>query len=143
MGNILLSFLLSSSSLLLLLFSKRVTSPSLFLFLSLSLSLFLSINFAGMGTEVQSEMYMPCYYSLRDLNDNTGNGSWSLHQQNSMLGIGQYHDFCLTRPAIDVNDHSDREQLRQTILTHESVFRHQVFISQIFLLYDKVRFVEY
>lgn len=141
MGNILLSFLLSSSSLLLLLFSKRVTSPSLFLFLSLSL--FLSINFAGMGTEVQSEMYMPCYYSLRDLNDNTGNGSWSLHQQNSMLGIGQYHDFCLTRPAIDVNDHPDREQLRQTILTHESVFRHQVFISQIFLLYDKVRFVEY
>lgn len=96
---------------------------------------------------------MPCYYSLRDLNDNTGNGSWSLHQQNSMLGIGQYHDFCLTRPAIDVNDHSDtaidvndhsdREQLRQTILTHESVFRHQVFISQIFLLYYKVRFVEY
>ncbi|KAH7554528.1 hypothetical protein ACOSQ2_028314 [Xanthoceras sorbifolium] len=77
-----------------------------------------------MGTEVQSKMYMPGYYSLRDLNDNAGNGSWSLHQQKKIFG--QYREFFLTRPAIDVNEGNDKEQLRQTILKHECVFKHQL-----------------
>ncbi|XP_031286627.1 uncharacterized protein LOC116145325 [Pistacia vera] len=77
-----------------------------------------------MGTEVQSKMYLPGYYSLRDLNDNTGSGSWSLCQQSNMFG--QYHDFFLTRQAIDVNEEHDKQHLRQTILKHESMFRHQL-----------------
>ncbi|KAK4851808.1 hypothetical protein QYF36_018596 [Acer negundo] len=64
-----------------------------------------------MGAEVQSKMYMPGYYSLRD-------------QQKNIFG--EYHDFFLTRPAIDVNEGNDKEHLRETILNHECVFKHQL-----------------
>ncbi|KAK0584980.1 hypothetical protein LWI29_021655 [Acer saccharum] len=64
-----------------------------------------------MGAEVQSKMYMPGYYSLRD-------------QQKNIFG--EYRDFFLTRPAIDVNERNDKEQLRETILKHECVFKHQL-----------------
>lgn len=77
-----------------------------------------------MGAEVQLKMYMPGYYNLKDLNDNAGNGSWSLHRQKNVFG--EYRDFFLTRPVIDVNEGNDKERLRQTILKHECVFRHQV-----------------
>ncbi|XP_044504565.1 uncharacterized protein LOC123224882 [Mangifera indica] len=77
-----------------------------------------------MGTEVQSKMYLPVYYSLRDLNDNTGSGSWSLCQQSNTFG--QYHDFFMSRQAIDVKEEHDKQQLRQTILKHESMFKHQL-----------------
>lgn len=84
-------------------------------------------------------MYQPGYYSLRDLNENSSNGSWPLHQQNNLFG--QHRDLFLTRPAIDINQEYDKEQLRQTILKHDSMFRHQVLFSQTSLLNYKVRFV--
>ncbi|KAK2655833.1 hypothetical protein Ddye_008885 [Dipteronia dyeriana] len=64
-----------------------------------------------MGAKVQSKMYMPGYYSLRDQRKNI---------------FGEYRDFFLTRPAIDVNEGNDKEQLRETILKHECVFKHQL-----------------
>lgn len=77
-----------------------------------------------MGTEVQGKMYLPAYYSMRDLNDATGNGSWPPHHESKTFG--QYYGIFSTRPATDGYMGYDKEQLRQTILTHETIFRHQV-----------------
>lgn len=82
--------------------------------------------YAVMGIEVQSKMYIPGYYSLRDQNSNAGNGSgWSIHQQRNVFG--EYRDFFSSRPVVDVNERNEKERLRQTILKHECLFRHQVY----------------
>ncbi|XP_007032640.2 PREDICTED: uncharacterized protein LOC18601589 [Theobroma cacao] len=73
-----------------------------------------------MGTEVHSNMQLPGYYSLRNLNGNTGNVGWPLHHENR--NSGQFNDLFLTRLAMGY----DKEQMRQTILKHDSIFRHQL-----------------
>ncbi|GLU01841.1 hypothetical protein SLE2022_191230 [Rubroshorea leprosula] len=75
-----------------------------------------------MGTEVQSKMHLPGYYSLRDLSSDTGKVSWPLHHEKK--NFEPYNNLFLTRPAIDIG--CDMEQLRETILKHESIFRHQL-----------------
>lgn len=87
---------------------------------------------AEMGTEVQSKMYLQGYYSLRDLNNNAGKGSWPLHCEQKTLRSGQYHEIFLTRPEMDGYDGHDKELLRQTILKHETVFRQQVCLFKPF-----------
>ncbi|OMP00963.1 hypothetical protein COLO4_12250 [Corchorus olitorius] len=73
-----------------------------------------------MGTEVHLNMQLPGYYSLRNLNGNTGNAGWPLHHENK--NSGQYSDLLLTRLAMGY----DKEQMRQTILKHDSIFRQQL-----------------
>lgn len=84
---------------------------------------------AGMGTEVQSKMYIPSYYSMRDVNDDASNSGWSLHHENKSLMNGQYYDLFLTRQTVEGYLGFEKEQLRQTILRHESIFRHQVLFG--------------
>ncbi|BBH00273.1 hypothetical protein Prudu_010221 [Prunus dulcis] len=79
-----------------------------------------------MGTEVQSKMYLPGYYSVQKLSSNVGHGSWSLLHENKNLKNGQQYELFLTRPIMDGFHGRDKEQMRQTILKHESVFRHQI-----------------
>ncbi|GLU10975.1 hypothetical protein SLE2022_277490 [Rubroshorea leprosula] len=86
-----------------------------------------------MGTEVQLKMHFPGYYSLRDLNHDTGKVSWPLHHENKNFEL--YHNFFSTRPAIDIG--CDKEQLRQTILKQESIFRHQ--LHELHRLYRRQR----
>ena len=86
-----------------------------------------------MGTEVQSKMYIPSYYSMRDVNDDASNSSWSLHHENKALMNGQYYDLFLTRQTVEGYLGYEKEQLRQTILRHESIFRHQVLFVMLLL----------
>lgn len=80
-----------------------------------------------MGTEVQSKMYLQGYYSLMDLNNDSGKGSWHVHSdQKTLQRNGQYHEIFLSRPVMDGYDGHDKEVLRQTILKHETLFRHQL-----------------
>ncbi|KAH0969555.1 hypothetical protein GBA52_028567 [Prunus armeniaca] len=79
-----------------------------------------------MGTEVQSKMYLPGYHSVQKLSSNVGHGSWSLLHENKNLKTGQQYELFLTRPIMDGFHGRDKEQMRQTILKHELVFRHQV-----------------
>lgn len=83
---------------------------------------------AGMGTEVQSKMYLPGCYSMKDLSNSASYGGWSLHHESKPLKNGQHYDIFLTRPIVDGFDFDgyNKEQLRQTIMKHESIFRHQV-----------------
>lgn len=80
-----------------------------------------------MGTEVQSKMYLPGpgYYSIRDLDDNAGNGRrWDPHGRTSKSG--QYYDMFLASSSIDGYSGYEKQQLRQTILNHEFIFRNQL-----------------
>lgn len=79
-----------------------------------------------MGTEVQYKMYLPGYYSLLDVTNNAGKASWPLHHEKKSSISGQYHDMFLTRPYMDGYEGYDMEKLRQTILKHEAIFRHQL-----------------
>ncbi|KAA8547947.1 hypothetical protein F0562_004376 [Nyssa sinensis] len=91
----------------------------------------------GMGTEIQSKTYFPGYYSVRDLNDNVGSGIWGLYHEDKTLKNSQYKESFLTRPAIDGYLGYPREQLRKTILKHESIFRHQ--LQELHHLYKRQR----
>ncbi|KAA8530407.1 hypothetical protein F0562_005116 [Nyssa sinensis] len=94
-------------------------------------------SFFGMGTEIQSKTYLPGYYSMKDLNDNVGNSLWGLYHEEKTLKNGQYHESFFPRPAIDGYLGYDKEQLRQTILKHESIFRHQ--LQELHRLYKRQR----
>ena len=113
---------------LLLKFIHLYIKPSYFF----TIKCFLNTNFlfleliAGMGTEVQSKMYIPSYYSMRDVNDDASNSGWSRHHENKALMNGQYYDLFLPRQTVEGYLGYEKEQLRQTILRHESIFRHQV-----------------
>ncbi|PON65984.1 hypothetical protein PanWU01x14_112110 [Parasponia andersonii] len=81
-----------------------------------------------MGTEVESKMYLPGYYSSKDIGNNAGYGGWSLHHESNTLKNGQHYGIFLSKPTLDGVDYDayDKEKLRQTIMKHESIFRHQV-----------------
>ncbi|XP_038997996.1 uncharacterized protein LOC120123067 [Hibiscus syriacus] len=72
-----------------------------------------------METEVRFNMLLPGYYSLTNLKCNSGNVGWPLPCEN--MNSGPYSDFLL-RLAMGY----DKEQIRKTILEHDSVFRHQL-----------------
>lgn len=88
-----------------------------------------------MGTKVQSKTYFPGYHSMRDLNNNLCSGMWDLYREDKTLENSQYSFF--TRPAIDGYVGYEKQQLRQTILKQESMFRHQ--LQELHRLYKKQR----
>ncbi|XP_057482524.1 uncharacterized protein LOC130769278 isoform X1 [Actinidia eriantha] len=92
---------------------------------------------AAMGTEIQAKSYFSGSDSMRDLNDSAGTGIWALYREHNTLKNDQYYNTFLTRPNIDGYVVYDREQLRQTILKHESIFRHQ--LEELHRLYNRQR----
>ncbi|KAJ8775012.1 hypothetical protein K2173_020016 [Erythroxylum novogranatense] len=83
----------------------------------------LNSTFAGMGAEVQYEMYLPGYDSMRELNGNIGNVSWPANHQKA---FGRYHALFPSKPEMDGRLNYDKEQLKETILKQEVIFRHQL-----------------
>ncbi|XP_012084767.1 uncharacterized protein LOC105644113 isoform X2 [Jatropha curcas] len=76
-----------------------------------------------MGTKVQHKMYLSGYYPMKDLNDSNGNGNWPSHHENKTFG--QCYGLLSAKPATDGYIANEKEQLRQTIMKHETVFRQQ------------------
>lgn len=79
-----------------------------------------------MGTEVAPKMYLPGCYTIKDLENNVGNGSWTVPQESRTSKTRQYYETFLARPPIDGYMGYDKEQLRQTILKQESMFKYQL-----------------
>ncbi|XP_062106573.1 uncharacterized protein LOC133817936 isoform X2 [Humulus lupulus] len=81
-----------------------------------------------MGTEVQSKMYLPGYYSTKDISNKASYGGWSLHHEGNSSKSVQHYGMFSSKPALEGVDYCayDKEKLRQTILKHESILRHQV-----------------
>ncbi|XP_050382513.1 uncharacterized protein LOC126799360 [Argentina anserina] len=88
-----------------------------------------------MGTEIQSKMYLPGYYTIPTLTSNVGHGGWSLLHQNKTLKNGQHHDILSTRLVVDGFHECSKEQVKQMILKHESMFKHQ--LNELHRLYKR------
>ncbi|XP_076926991.1 uncharacterized protein LOC143590374 isoform X2 [Bidens hawaiensis] len=78
-----------------------------------------------MGAKVQPKTYFPG--SMTDLN----NGFHNLYHDDKTHniptnGTTQHYDYILTAQAMDGYNSYAKEQIRQTILKHESVFKHQL-----------------
>lgn len=79
-----------------------------------------------MAAKVQSKTYFPS--SMIDLNNSYHNGNWDLHHNEKSQPIfgptnSQHFDYFLTTQTIDGYA---KQQIRQTILKHESIFKHQL-----------------
>ncbi|XP_038983441.1 uncharacterized protein LOC103705318 isoform X2 [Phoenix dactylifera] len=77
-----------------------------------------------MGTKVQCKGYIPGYYPMTNLNNDT-NSSWSLYHEDKTFSGQLYNGFKVRA----VNEHSeyDKEMLKRIMLEHEAVFRKQVY----------------
>ncbi|KAK6913305.1 Protein of unknown function DUF863, plant [Dillenia turbinata] len=94
-----------------------------------------------MVTEVQCKVYLPGYYSAKDLNEENGNTRWPLYYEGRALGHGEYYDMLFRRRTNDGYLGDNKAQLRQTILKHESIFRHQ--LHELHRLYKRQRDLMY
>ncbi|CAN6477372.1 unnamed protein product [Victoria cruziana] len=78
-----------------------------------------------MGAKVQCNTYLPGYYHMRDLNDDTRSTICSQFYDDRMMKSGQ---FCngFMQHSMDGYSEYEKEMLKQTMLKHEAIFRKQV-----------------
>ncbi|XVE53165.1 hypothetical protein DITRI_Ditri02bG0181900 [Diplodiscus trichospermus] len=86
-----------------------------------------------MGTKVQSKSYLPGYYSMRDLNEDSNSCSWPLYYGDKTLTNGQCYNSFLPRASVDAYPGYDKDVLKRTMLEHEAIFKNQV--SELHCLY--------
>ncbi|XWS34158.1 hypothetical protein CRYUN_Cryun21dG0016100 [Craigia yunnanensis] len=86
-----------------------------------------------MGTKVQSKSYLPGYYPMRDLNEDSNSCSWPLYYGDKTLTNGQYYNGFFPRAIADAYPMYDKDVLKQTMLEHEATFKNQV--SELHRLY--------
>ncbi|XWS64209.1 hypothetical protein CRYUN_Cryun06bG0166800 [Craigia yunnanensis] len=86
-----------------------------------------------MGTKVQSKSYLPGYYSMRDLNEDSNSCSWPLYYGDKTLINGQYYNSFFPRAIVDAYPGYDKDMLKRTMLEHEAIFKNQV--SELHCLY--------
>ncbi|KAI3784882.1 hypothetical protein L1987_43990 [Smallanthus sonchifolius] len=93
------------------------------------LRVFCDLAVAEMGAKVQSKTYFPG--SMTDVNKGFHNSVWDLYHDDRSHkipapGNSQHYDYFLTTQAMDGYGGYAKEQIRQTILKHESIFKHQL-----------------
>ncbi|XP_016436300.1 uncharacterized protein LOC107762455 isoform X1 [Nicotiana tabacum] len=80
----------------------------------------------GMGTQVHCKGYLPSYYSMRDLNEDSNSSSWPLFYGDKTLPNGQYCNGFTSRTITDAYPGYDKDILKQKMLEHEAIFKNQV-----------------
>ncbi|KAG6651122.1 uncharacterized protein LOC122313294 [Carya illinoinensis] len=80
-----------------------------------------------MGTKVHCKSYLPGFYPMRDLNENSNSCSWPPYYCDKTMVNGQYYNTILPRAATDLYPGCDKDVVKQTILKHEETFRTQVY----------------
>ncbi|XAR65242.1 hypothetical protein NMG60_11009291 [Bertholletia excelsa] len=80
-----------------------------------------------MGTKVHCKNYLPGYYSMRDLNEESSSTYLSAFYGDKTLSNGQYYNGCLSRNLANLYPGYDKDTLKETMLQHEEIFKHQVF----------------
>ncbi|KAJ8567103.1 hypothetical protein K7X08_019311 [Anisodus acutangulus] len=93
----------------------------------------------GMGTKIQCKTYLPECRSMSDLNNNGTNTPWLLNHENKSRKRSRCTDSVLFPQPVDGYFECDREKMRQTILNHETVFRHQ--LQELHRLYRRQRYL--
>ncbi|KAJ8569993.1 hypothetical protein K7X08_006570 [Anisodus acutangulus] len=80
-----------------------------------------------MGTQVHYKGFLPSYYSMRDLNEDSNSSSWPLFYGDKTLPNGQYCNGFTSRTMTDAYPGwYDKDVLKQKMLKHEAIFRNQV-----------------
>ncbi|CAI9785268.1 unnamed protein product [Fraxinus pennsylvanica] len=79
-----------------------------------------------MGTKVHCKSYLPGYYSMRDLNEDSSSSSWPLFYGDENLTSGQYYNGFMPRTITDRCLEHDKDALKQKMLEHETIFKNQV-----------------
>ncbi|GER40561.1 hypothetical protein STAS_17240 [Striga asiatica] len=80
-----------------------------------------------MGTKIHCESYLPEFYSMRDLNENSSISSWPFFCGDRNLPNGQHCNGFMPRSSVDGYPVHEKDALKQKILEHEAVFKNQVF----------------
>ncbi|KAL6969739.1 hypothetical protein U1Q18_029449 [Sarracenia purpurea var. burkii] len=80
-----------------------------------------------MGTKVHCKSYLPGYFSMRDLNEDSSSSNWPLFYGDKTPANGQYYSSFLPRTVTNEYPGADKDILKQTMLEHEAIFKHQVF----------------
>ncbi|TYH96587.1 hypothetical protein ES332_A12G187200v1 [Gossypium tomentosum] len=86
-----------------------------------------------MGTKVQLKSYLPGYYSMRDLNEDSNSCCWPHYYGDKTLTNGQYCTSFFSRAIVDVYPGYDKDSLKRIMLEHEAIFKNQV--SELHRLY--------
>ncbi|KAK3222919.1 hypothetical protein Dsin_009944 [Dipteronia sinensis] len=79
-----------------------------------------------MGTKVQCKSYLPGYYSMRDLNEDSNSCSWPLYYGDKSLTNGQYYNGFMQRAVSETYSGYDKDAVKQKMLEHEAIFKNQV-----------------
>ncbi|CAI9109771.1 OLC1v1009669C4 [Oldenlandia corymbosa var. corymbosa] len=91
---------------------------------------------AGMGAEIHPKRDSNGYYSIWGLHQDAKNDIWSVYQENRPQKNGQCLETTLPwNLKLDGSLEYDKEKMKQTILRHESTFRHQ--LQELHRLYGK------
>ncbi|KAL2484681.1 Plant protein of unknown function (DUF863) [Abeliophyllum distichum] len=80
-----------------------------------------------MGTKVHCRSYLPGYYSMRDLNEDSNSSSWPLFYGDKTLTNGQCYNLFVPRTVTDGYLGYDKDALKQKMLEHEAIFKNQVY----------------
>ncbi|XP_039014000.1 uncharacterized protein LOC120143849 isoform X2 [Hibiscus syriacus] len=80
-----------------------------------------------MGTKVQSESYLPGYYSMKDLTKDSNSCSWPLYYGDKTLINGPYYNGFFLRAIAEAYPGYDKNALKRKMLEHEAIFRTQVY----------------
>ena len=71
---------------------------------------------------------------MRDLNEDSSSSNWPLFSGDKPLANGQYYNSFLHRTVTNAYPGGDKDALKQTMLDHEAVFKHQVLpVSSVYI----------
>lgn len=90
-----------------------------------------------MGTEIQNKAHFSGSYSTRDVSDNLGNNIRALYDRHKAFNIDHFNGPFLRKRTIDGYSGYEKEQLKQTILKHEFIFKHQ--LEELHRIYTRQR----
>ncbi|MCE3216166.1 hypothetical protein HAX54_005186 [Datura stramonium] len=79
-----------------------------------------------METQVHRKGYLPAYYSMSYLSEDSNNRS-PLHYGEKIFTNAQYCNSFMSRTTIDADPGYDKDVLKKKILEHEETFKNQVF----------------
>ncbi|KAE8719417.1 protein O-linked-mannose beta-1,4-N-acetylglucosaminyltransferase 2-like [Hibiscus syriacus] len=86
-----------------------------------------------MGTKIQSKSYLPGFYSMRDLNEDSNSRSWPLYYGDKTLRNGQYYNSFFPKAVANSYPQHDKDRLKRKMLEHEAIFQNQ--LSELHRLY--------
>lgn len=76
---------------------------------------------------MHSKSYVPGYYSMRDMNEDSNSSSWPLFYGDKTLTNGQYYNNFQHRTVTDSYPGYNKNVLKQKMLEHEAIFKNQVY----------------